>query len=400
MMKTKILALLSIILLVATGCKTKNKTVKNSDIYYTCSMHPQVVSEEPGKCPICAMDLIPVTRNKTGAVQEVELSNEQIQLANITFDTLSAGALNNETILTGTINFNEKNIETIPSRVMGRIERLYYRNVGDYVSKGSKIYELYSEELNSAKQEYLLMLQKRQSLGNTVINFDQLIEGAKNKLLLWGMTKGQINDLKRSGKAPLTTSFFSNASGFITSLDAVEGAYVMEGESLFRLANTSTVWAEAQVYTSQLSQLSKTGNVTVRLPDLGNKEVNGKIEFANPEINPQTRLNLLRVAIPNPGNQLKPGMSAYVIVKGQQSGSINLPIDAVIRSENMATVWLKSGPNKFRYQMVKTGLESNNRIEITYGLKSGDTVVISGAYLLNSEYNSRNGGSAMGGMKM
>ncbi len=214
------------------------------------------------------------------------------------------------------------------------------------------------------------------------------------------MTNGQIKEMERSGKAPLTTTFYSNTSGFITSLDAIEGAYVMEGESLFRLANTSTVWVEAQVYTSQLSELSRTGNITVRLPDLGNKEVSGKIEFVNPEINPQTRLNLVRVSIPNLNNQLKPGMSAYIVVKGQRGNATTLPIDAVIRSENMATVWLKNGPNKFKFQMVKTGFESSNRIEITHGLKRGDTVVITGAYLLNSEYNSRNGGSSMGGMKM
>ena len=109
----------------------------------------------------------------------------------------------------------------------------------------------------------------------------------------------------------------------------------------------------------------------------------------------------MRVAIPNPGNSLKPGMAAYVILKGEQSDAITLPIDAIIRSENMATVWLKSGPNKFRYQMVTTGAESGNRIQITSGLKTGDTVVVSGAYLLNSEYVLRNGGSsAMGGMEM
>ncbi len=398
----KWIAIIALIVLVAAGCKSKNKATSNSGTTYTCSMHPQVRSDKPGNCPICGMTLIPVTNNTgTSSMQEVELSNEQIQLANIKYDTLSTGVLNNETVLTGTINFNEKNIEIVPSRVMGRIEKFYFRNVGDYVPKGAKVFELYSEEVNSAKQEYILALQKRQALGNAVVDFDRIIQSARNKLLLWGISQGQINELEQTGKAPLTTAFYSTAGGYITSVDALEGAYVMAGQTVLRLANTSTVWAEAQVYTSQMSQISRNGSVTVRLPDLGNKEVAGKIEFVNPEINPQTRINLLRVAVSNAGNQLKPGMSAYIILKGKQSNSITLPSDAVIRSENMATVWLKNGPNTFRYHLVTTGMESGNQVQITGGLNKGDTVVVSGAYLLNSEYLLRNGGnSAMAGMKM
>lgn len=398
----KWIAFVVFILLVAIGCKGKNKTAEGTaGTTYTCSMHPQVRSDKPGKCPICGMDLISVAQNNTAASNEVELSDEQIKLANISLDTLSTGALANETVLTGTITFNEKAIEVVPARVMGRIERLYYKNIGDYVPKGAKAFELYSEELNSAKQEYVLALQKRKSLGNAVIDFDRLIEAARNKLLLWGVSEGQIRAMERTGKAPFATTFYTTAGGYITSLDAVEGAYVMAGETIFRLANTSTVWAEAQVYTSQMAQINRNGNVTVRLPDLANKEVTGNVEFVNPEIDPGTRINLLRVAIPNPGNSLKPGMAAYVVLKGEQSNAITLPINAVIRSENMATVWLKSGPNKFRYQMVTTGAESGNRLQITSGLKTGDTVVVSGAYLLNSEFLLRNGGSsAMEGMKM
>lgn len=398
----KWIPIIVLIVLIAVGCKGKNKTAEGTaGTTYTCSMHPQVRSDQPGKCPICGMDLIPVAQNTKASSNEVELSDEQIRLANIAFVTLSTGSLANETVLTSTITFNEKNIEVIPARVMGRIERLYYKNIGDYVPKGAKAFELYSEELNSAKQEYVLALQKRKSLGNAVIDFDRLIEAARNKLILWGVSEGQVQAMERTGKAPLTTTFFTTAGGYITNLGAVEGAYVMAGESIFRLANTSTVWAEAQVYTSQMAQIARNANVTVRLPDLGNREVVGKVEFVNPEIDPRTRINLLRVAIPNSGNTLKPGMSAYILLKGEQSDAITLPIDAVIRSENMATVWLKSGPNKFRYQMVTTGAESGNRLQINSGLKVGDTVVVSGAYLLNSEFLLRNGGtSAMGGMKM
>ena len=214
------------------------------------------------------------------------------------------------------------------------------------------------------------------------------------------MTAGQITALEQSRKASYTTAFYSPASGYITQLNVTEGDYTMEGQSMLRLANTSSVWIETQVYSSQLSQINRSSAVTVQIPQLGNKKIDGKIEFASPEINPQTRINLLRVIIPNPGNQLKAGMSAYVYLNRDQKNTVALPIDAVMRNGKLAYVWIKTGNNKFKMQSVTTGAESGNQIEITSGLKAGDVVVTSGAYLLNSEYLLRNGGNSMEGMKM
>jgi Cu(I)/Ag(I) efflux system membrane fusion protein len=128
--------------------------------------------------------------------------------------------------------------------------------------------------------------------------------------------------------------------------------------------------------------------------------VKGKIEFINPEINPDTRINLIRVSIPNPGNQLKPGMPAYVIIKDHKGASLSLPTDAVIRDNKGASVWVQTSGRKFKYKMVETGAESNGRVEIKSGLKDGDAVVVSGAYLLNSEYIFKVGSNPMAGMKM
>jgi Cu(I)/Ag(I) efflux system membrane fusion protein len=135
------------------------------------------------------------------------------------------------------------------------------------------------------------------------------------------------------------------------------------------------------------------------LPDL-NKEMAGSIQFVNPEINPDTRINLIRVAITNPGNQLRPGMSAYVILKNRQRNSLSLPVDAVIRNEKHSSVWLQIDKNTFKNVMVETGLENDGRLEIRSGLKQGDVVVTSGAYLINSEYIFRRGANPMGGHDM
>ena len=233
-----------------------------------------------------------------------------------------------------------------------------------------------------------------------MVDFRQLVQSAENKLLLWGMSESQIQELAKNKKATPLTSFYSNAGGYITAMDVKEGDYVTEGGTIVQLADLSTLWAEAQVYSSQLSFIEKGSQAIVQFPDMQRKEIKGKIEFMNPEINPDTRINLIRVSIPNPGNQLKPGMPAYVIIKNRERKSLSLPTDAVIRDNRGASVWVQIKGNKFKYKMVELGLESNDRVEIKSGLKDGDVIVISGAYLLNSEYIFKIGSNPMERMDM
>lgn len=380
------------------SCKNKNEAPKDPGVYYTCSMDPQVVEYKPGKCPICKMDLTPVKKNNGEKKDEILLSEQQIQLGNIQTDTIRNGAIGDQLLLTATLNFDQMKASSVSSRVMGRVEKLYYKNLGDYVKRGSPLYEIYSEDLNNARQELLLALEKRKIFSaETVIDFDRLIQSAKNKLLLWGMSDAQIDELVKNRKATPTTTFYSNAAGYITQSDIREGDYVMEGGTIIKLADLSTLWAEAQVYTSQLAEVNRNSIASVQLPDFENREINGRVEFVNPEINPDTRINLIRVSIPNPGNQLKPGMPAYVILKSPQRQSLTLPIDAVIRDGKGATVWIQTGKNTFKSVMVQAGLESDDRIEIKSGLKAGDVVVLTGAYLLHSEYVFKKGADPMSG---
>lgn len=382
------------------SCKEKKAAVQESNTFYTCSMHPEIMEPHSGKCPICAMNLIPVQKSNTSETDEIKLSDQQIQLGNIRVDTIGKSIIGNETVLNATIDFDQKKLTAVSSKVMGRIERLYHKNIGDYIQKGAPLLDVYSEELNNAKQEYLLVLQRRKVLDNSLIDFDQVIKSAKTKLLLWGMTEGQINALSKNKSQTPTTTVYSSERGYITSIDVQEGDYVSEGGTIVQLADLSTLWAEAQIYTSQFAQFNANSIVTVQIPDLPGKEIRGKVEFVNPEINADKRLSLIRITILNKGNQLKPGMSAYVVLKGRQTNSLSLPTDAVLRNANGASVWVMTGQNTFRNKMVTAGMESGDRIEITNGLKKGEAVVTSGAYLLNSEYIFRRGSSPMAGMKM
>lgn len=389
------------VLFAFAGCKNKKEIPKAPDTYYTCSMDPQVVEYKPGKCPICKMDLTPVKKKNGENKDELQLSEQQIQLGNIQTDTIRNGTIGDQLVLTATLNFDQMKASSVSSRVMGRVEKLYYKNLGDYVKKGSPLYDLYSEELNNAKQEFILALDKKKAFSaETVIDFDQLIQSAKNKLLLWGLREAQVNELANTKKATPTTTFYSTANGYITQLDIREGDYVMEGGTIVKLADLSTLWAEAQVYTSQLAEVNSNSIATVQLPDFDNKEIKGRIEFVNPDINPDTRINLIRVSIPNPGNQLKPGMPAYVLLKSPQRQTLTLPGDAVLRDGRGATVWLQTSPNTFKSVMVQTGLESDDRIEIKSGISNGDIIVTRGAYLLQSEFIFKKGANPMDGMKM
>ena len=391
----KILLIAFCVLLIYSSCNNKQH-ITQADEYYTCSMHPQIMEDKPGLCPICHMELI-VAKRTNSAADEILLNDEQIRLGNIQFDTLRNGTIGDKTVLTATLNADETNINSVSARIMGRLDRLYYKAIGDYVSKGSHLYDLYSEELNNAKQEYLVVLEKQQTLDNSIIDFKRLVQSAKTKLLLWGMNEGQVSELARTKMASPRTAFFSTASGYITELPVMEGQFVSEGSTIVRLTGLSSLWAEAQVYASELSGIDMTGIAVVEIPDLPGKYWKGKIEFANPEIAADSRLNLIRVSVPNENGQLKPGMPAYVTIKNKDVNALTLPSDAVLRDGKMNVIWLHTGKNRFKMKMVEIGMESGDRIEIRSGIQNGDVVVTRGAYLLQSEYVFKKGSDALGG---
>jgi Cu(I)/Ag(I) efflux system membrane fusion protein len=388
------------LLISATACKNKVRPVaEKNDSFYTCSMHPQVMQETPGKCPICGMKLIAV---KKGPAQEdgiISLSDQQVQLGNISADTIGKNLLGDKTVLTATLAVDETKSTTINGRIAGRIDKLYFKSPGDFIQKGDRLYDLYSEALNNAKQEYLLALEKQTVLDNSIIDFKQVVESSRNKLLLWGMTETQIRELGTNKTNSPVTTFYSPADGYVSELQSHEGDYISEGTTIFRLSNLSNLWAEAQVYASQLSQIDHHATALVRIPDLS-KEIKGQIDFVSPEINPATRINLIRVSVPNSNGQLKPGMPAYVELRNRQNNALTLPAGSVIRTGRGSIVWLMIGHNTYKSVMVETGLEDDDRVEIKSGLKTGDIVVTQGAYLLNSEYIFKHGADPMAGMDM
>ena len=153
-------------------------------------MHPQIMENKPGKCPICGMDLVKVEKTEQTAPNEITLNDTQIQLANIQVQKLDHNALGDQFTLTGILNFDQSKMSNISSKVGGRLEKLFFKSIGDYIAKGAPVASIYSEELNNAKQEYILALQRKMAFqGQSTIDVEQLIRSAKNKLLLWGMSE-------------------------------------------------------------------------------------------------------------------------------------------------------------------------------------------------------------------
>lgn len=376
------------------SCNQPEASVEE-EVYYTCSMDPQVIESKPGNCPICKMPLTKMEKGKTLPAGELQLSDQQIQLGNIQTDTVGMGNMGDELVFTATLTTDLTQTNTVSARITGRMDRLYFKTIGDYVRKGDKVMELYSEELNNAKREYLLALEKQKTLRSDVVDFEQIVQSARQKLELWGMTPSQIEEIARSGKVSDHTTFYSPYNGYITNVMQAEGSYVMEGASILQLANLSTLWAEAQIPVSQITLTPVNQSVVMRFPDYPDLELQTKVAFINPEISTGSRLNLIRVQVPNAENKLRPGMPAQIIVRSQIRETVTLPTDAVLRTEDHASVWVSLGNNTFKKVRIETGMETAHVIEIKSGIQAGDVVVTSGVYLLNSEYVFKHGQDAM-----
>jgi len=404
MKKFKIIGILVFLIAAFMACNTKNKEdhskhKSKESVYYTCSMDPQVKEDKPGKCPICHMDLIPI-KVTNSASNEISLSEQQIKLGNITTQTILETKSSLDQSYTGILAINQEKIKTISSRAMGRIEKLYFKTVGDYVTKNQAVYQLYSEDIAIAKQDYFTAFKQLSMPGDFGKNAQNMLNAAKQKLLFFGLSKTQIESIKSTNEVSPYTTFYSTSSGYVSEIIGTEGSYAMEGSAIIKLADLSNLWLETQVNVNYSKSLTIGQNAKVSFADFPNKTINARISFINPEINADTRLLLIRMEISNPNLVLKPGMQAIAKLSQSNLKGLFIPIDAVIREENASYIWVEKSPGIFENLMVETGVESNGMIEIKSELDASKKVVITGAYAINSEYIFRKGSDPLEGMKM
>ncbi|HRI59686.1 MAG TPA: efflux RND transporter periplasmic adaptor subunit, partial [Saprospiraceae bacterium] len=353
------------------------------NVYYTCSMDPQVVEQKPGPCPICKMPLVRVEIIADKKDNEVKLSAEQIRLANIQTDTIRLQTLGEEITLAATLRENQNGINTVTARLTGRLERLFVRNAGEFVRAGQAVFELYSEDLAAAQQDYLLALKSKSRYGSNDLDFARIAEAARNKLLLWAMTEAQIQELEQSGTPRNAVTFYSRYAGYVMEAPPAEGSYVAEGSTVLKLADLSTLWAEAQLYVSDLPFLTQTREASITLPYYPGRILGGRVSFVNPNLENSSKIVLARVEISNPNSEYQLGMQAWITLKGKTRRAVAVPTNALIQESRGSTIWIKNATGGFEGRMVRIGIANEDYTEIVEGLQLGETVVVSGAYLLH-----------------
>lgn len=352
---------------------------------WTCSMHPQIRQDKPGKCPICAMDLIPVRKSSSSdkAIDPnaIQLSEEAAALADVQTSKVSRQNPVKQVRLYGKIVPDERSLQSQTAHVSGRIESLNVDFTGETVRAGQTLATLYSPELFTAQQELLEAIRMGQS---------QLIQAAREKLYLWKMTDAQIAAIEKSGSISPVVEIKSNTSGIVLSKRVSQGDYVSQGAILFDVANLTKVWALFDAFEVDLPFLSKGDPVEFTLQALPGKKFSGKISFIDPILNTTTRTAKVRVEVPNASLELKPEMYATANVSAplrNYKNEIVVPQTAVLWTGKRAIVYVKQPDTNtpaFLMREVELGPSLGNSYVILNGLREGEEIVTNGVFAIDA----------------
>lgn len=400
-MKNLIYFILTLILF--SACKQDEKNSAEANAFYTCSMDPQVMKKKPGKCPVCKMELTKTVVAPKEEDKSLKLSDTQISLANI--KTIKTGTLNMNggVSFRGVITANEKEVELISSRVAGRVDRLNFKSIGETVKAGDLLYEIYSEELQASIQQYFLVKAKVAQIKTGNVSYTEMLEAAKEKLMIAGLSEKQITSLKENNTSSMIP-FYSKENGVVSEVLIKEGDFINEGAPIFKIVDYSTLWVETEIYPTDEKYIPNGTMVKVGVEVYPGKDINGKVTLVSPELQPGSKINIARVEIENKMGLLKPGMRATVSINSKNKTTLTVPEGAILFEPQMNIAFVQAPNGGFQLRMVEVGTKGNGMIEILNGLHEGDMIVVSGVYLLYSEYMLRNGGDTsmdnMPGMKM
>ena len=222
----------------------------------------------------------------------------------------------------------------------------------------------------------------------------------KMNSLLWGLNNNQINEIQKSGQVSPSANFFSIGKGYLQELLVSEGQYVETGTPLFQLADLNAVWVETQVYANEVIFFQQHPNINITFEAYPNTVFTGKLAFANPVIEENRKINLVRFIVENQNKEIRPGMMAYVQLKRNRHKALTIPKTAIILESGVTSVWVETQAGMYEKKMIFTGIDDRTNVEVLSGIDKGEKVVSSGAYLINSEFILKNGANAMGGMKM
>ena len=345
---------------------------------YTCGMHPQVIQDHPGNCPICGMRLTPLVRNATTdhAITVDSTFRQNMGLRTI---TVTNAPLRRTLRTVGNVTLDETSVVDVTTKYRGWLEKIYVDTVGARVHRGEPLFEIYSPDLYSAEAEYLIALAHKDEI---------LIPLARQKLGFWDVAEDQIVEIERGGKPIKALRINAPTDGFVMEKNAVVGAMVEAGTRIYQLADMSLVWIQAQMYEQDLPFVKLGQEALVRLDYLPDRVYRVRITYIYPILDEKTRTARVRLEVHNPGYFLKPGMFATVEWTSELSPSALLVPDmAVLRSGARSTVFVATDDvGHFEPRNVTLGVQgADGMLEVRDGLKAGERIVVSGQFMLDSE---------------
>jgi len=383
---------------------TAASTQTNTDAKYTCPMHPQILEDHPGSCPICGMTLV----KKSGQASEgsgISLNTVLQPVNSSVISSVNAITPEQKAVLTsisaqGYLDFDTRTFNNIASRFSGRIEKLYIKYAFQEIHKGQRIFDIYSPDMVTAQQDLIYLTKNSpQEAG--------LINAARQKLLLLGMTQLQVNQVVKTGNAFYSLPVYSPYEGHVHDmphsqmagaisepppsdfannlpLTIKEGMYVQQGQTLFNVVDPHMLWAIIKVDRPDVSAIKLNQQVTITLPDVPGKVINAKVDFIEPTLRDGDKTTTIRVYVDNMDHGLKVNSLVKAEIQTGQTGGLWIPRSAVIDLGRTQIVWLKNGP-VFHAHQVGTGVINGNEIQVTKGLSVMDSLASNAQYLTDSE---------------
>ncbi len=376
----------------STGGEVSAKPAGERKIkYWAAPMDPTYIRDEPGKSPM-GMDLVPVYEDESAtgsiiSIDPVTSQNMGVRMSQVTRKDLS------RTIRTvGLIAYEESKQFSINSKIDGYIERLYANETGQLVKKGAPLMEIYSPALVSAQEEFLLARNNKLSLSQSPFpsiadGANRLLDASRRRLKLWDISDRQIARLEKTGEVSKNLTLYSPYNGIVTMKMVKEGQFIKSGMEMLTLSDISKVWVYADIYEYEMPWVKIGQQARIILPYVGSEPIVSKVSYIYPFVDPKTRTFKARFDINNPDFTLKPDMYVNVRLKSEPvENALTIPVEAVLHSGEKQTVFVALGDGKFEPRLVKTGVQNETGdIEIVQGVLEGESVVTSAQFMLDSE---------------
>lgn len=369
------------------------KTGERKVLYWRAPMDPNYISETPGKSPM-GMDLIPVYEDDVmGSGGGVKIDPRTVQNIGVKTAVIKRQALRRQVRTVGTVDYDETRITDVNTKIAGWVETLFVDFTGQHVKMGQPLLEIYSPELVAAQEEYLTSSDyvkrlKGSASEDVVKGAQDMLHASKQRLLYWDITQGQIDELESKRMVNRTMKVYSPQEGVVIHKAVHEGAHIMAGQHLYRIAALDRVWVYAEIYEYEMPWIKVGQTAEVVLPSIPGKTLTGKVTYIFPFLEPKTRTVRVRMAFDNAGSALKPDMFANVKIKPVVSlDAVVVPIQAVIHSGERNVVIIDLGEGRFMPREIVLGVEAEGVYEVLEGLSEGERIVTSSHFLIDSESN-------------